>query len=152
MERVKQEDEAFFQRNRDYYLRSMAKVRDVLELKLPYAEMCTRLDDLSEKMSKEMEGNPDATLAALSFSAPATKRIYQLAVRKQTHHNAILTAIGLYIAKAQTGQLPDSLPADAPPDLFSGKPFTYTKTAQGFTLHSQGPDKKWNEHTFKINQ
>jgi hypothetical protein len=34
--------------------------------------------------------------------------------------------------------------------LFSGKPFTYTKTAQGFVLHSENPENKWKDFEFKI--
>jgi len=154
IERLTQGDEAFFQRNRNHWFSSVAKVRNVLESKVPYPEMLAKLDDLGKQLGEEMKGDPDATLTALSLSLPAVRRIYQLTVRKQTHLNAITTAIGLYIAKAKTGQLPDALPADSAPDLFSGKPFAYAKTADGFILRCQGREDldrdKVHEFKFKI--
>ncbi len=150
IERLKQGDEAFFKRNRDYWFNTMAKLRDVLERKLPYTEMSARLDTLAQQLNEDMKDNPDATLTAMSLSPDGIKRIYLLTVRKQTQSNALIAAIDVYIAKARTGQLPDSLSPDSPPDLFTGKPFAYSKTAQGFILRSQDPTGKANEFEFAI--
>ncbi len=152
IERLKQGDEAFFKRNRDYWLNSMAKLRRILEPQLPYAETCARLDNLAQELNEDMKDNPDATLAALSMSPASVEKIYLLTVRKQTQFNALIAAIDLYIAKARTGQLPDSLSADSPPDLFTGKPFAYTKTAQGFILRSEDPKRKASEYEFRISR
>ena len=43
-------------------------------------------------------------------------------------------------AKAQTGSLPDRLPANALKDPFSGQDYLYQKTAAGFMLRCQGKD------------
>jgi len=154
IERLTQGDEAFFERNRNHWFSSMAKVRNVLESKVPYPEMLAKLDDLGKQLGEEMKGNPDATLTALSLSLPTVRRIYELTVRKQTHLNALKTAIDLYVIKAETGQLPDTLPANSAPDLFSGKPFAYTKTTGGFILRCQGREDldrdKVREFEFKV--
>ena len=45
------------------------------------------------------------------------------------------------------------MPAGAAGDLFSGKPFRYEKTDDGFTLHCQGKDldkDKTYDYAFKI--
>ena len=75
-------------------------------------------------------------------------------IRQQTYVNALRTAIDLYIAKAQTGHLPDTLPADSPLDMFSGKPFAYEETSEGFILRCQGKEypnrDKVHEYEFKV--
>ncbi|UCD51561.1 MAG: hypothetical protein JSW27_02800 [Phycisphaerales bacterium] len=151
IERLQQGDEAFFQRNREYYFSMIEKLTVALEADLPYARMCATLDDLNE----QMRDNPDATLACLALSPASVKRIYQLAIRRQTHFNAVMTAIDLYLAVAQQGQLPATLPANSPPDLFSGKPFAYTRTGAGFTLRCQAqeiPEKDPHEYVFKVSK
>ena len=150
-ERIRKGDDTFFERSRDYYLKEMSTVVDTLESGLPYTQICTRLDDLVEKWYQEAKDNPDAIFAALFF--PPVKRSYQVMIKRQTHFNALKTAIDLYIAKTRTGQLPDTLPDDSPPDLFSGKAFAYTKTAEGFILRCRGkedPSKdEVHEYEFK---
>ncbi len=155
IERLQQGDEAFFQRNREYYFSMINKLTAVLEPNPPYARTCAALDDLGKQLNEQMRDNPDATLASLALSPASVKRIYQLAIRRQTHFNAIMTAIDLYIAVAQQGQLPATLPANSPPDLFSGKSFAYTRAGEGFTLRCQAqeiPDKDPYEYEFKVSK
>lgn len=151
-ERIRKGDDTFFERNRDYYLNAMSTVVGTLESGLPYTQICAKLDGLVEQWNQEAEDNPDAIFAALFF--PPIQRTYQVMIRQQTHVNALKTAIDLYIVKTRTGQLPDTLPADSPPDLFSGKPFAYTKTAEGFILRcrrKEDPNKdEVHEYEFKI--
>ncbi|MBN1361667.1 MAG: hypothetical protein JW993_13810 [Sedimentisphaerales bacterium] len=78
-----------------------------------------------------------------------------MTTQRQARLNALLAAIDIYIALAQTGQLPESLPPNLPPDPFSGLSFDYTKTAEGFTLHCRGQDIPRAEaggYNFKIKQ
>jgi len=145
-------DEAFFERNRNYWHRTIGTIIDTLESTLPYDQMCATLDEFDDRACAEAKDNPDATLTA--FSLPAVGRIYQLTIRQQTHLHAIETAIDLYIAKAGTGRLPDTLPANSPRDLFSGKPFEYERTDGGFILRCRAkeyPDKdKPHEYEFIV--
>ena len=80
--------------------------------------------------------NPDTILTA--WLMPVMNRVYSLGIRAETSTNAARAAVEIYIIKAQTGKLPQTLPAGLPKDLFSGKNFQYEKTVDGFILHCQG--------------
>jgi hypothetical protein len=155
-ERILAADEEFFERNRAYYNNSIAAMIAALESGLPYPQTYKKLDELVKKVEQDAaDKNPDATLTAMFL--PAVDRIYSIAVRANTHSNAVKTAIEICIMKANTGKLPDMLPAGLPGDLFSGKPFEYKKTADGFILRCQGKDlsdkdKKIYEYEFKISK
>jgi len=54
---------------------------------------------------------------------------------------------------ADTGKLPDALPAGLPIDMFSGKPFEYSKTEDSFVLKCPGKDLSKDEayeYKFKV--
>ncbi|MHC4298103.1 MAG: hypothetical protein ACYS7Y_12450, partial [Planctomycetota bacterium] len=109
------------------------------------------LKELDEEQTKEYSENPDATLTA--SLAPPWARIFSLSIRLKTHSNAIKTAIEIYMIKAKTGRLPNALPADLLGDLFSGRPFQYDKTADGFILRCRGKDLDKDEtykYEFKV--
>ena len=79
--------------------------------------------------------------------------MYNNETREKTFSNAVRAAIEVYITKAETGQLPETLPTGLPKDLFSGKDFRYEKTADGFTLRCRGKDLDKNEtykYEFKV--
>jgi len=145
-------DEAFFERNRTHWFKAIATLTSTLKSGQPYPQMYATLRDLGQKLGGEWKENPDATLTGISLAA--TERIYLLATRLQTHFNAVETAIDLYVTRARTGKLPDTLPAGSPPDLFSGKPFAYEKTADRFILRCQAkeePEKaEANQYEFKL--
>jgi len=149
--RLAEGDEAFFNRNRDYYIKQMNLLDEVLESSIPYAEAYSRLKELNEKPGKEINENPDATLTALLL--PAFGNIYSIEIRTETISNSVRAAVEIYIIKAKTGKLPDTLPAGLPGDFFSGKPFLYEKTSDGFILRCQGKDLLKNEihqYEFKV--
>ena len=150
-ERILSADDDFFKRNRDYWFKSIDTYKTTLESGLPYPQTCMKLGELGQKIIQEAEENPDATLTSISL--PALGKIYDIAVRRKTHSNAIRAAIEIYIIKAKTDRLPDKLPAALPGDLFSGKDFKYEKTRDGFVLHCQGKDlgkNKIYEYEFKV--
>lgn len=132
LKRIREGDETFFTKNREYYLNCWSTSIGIIESGLPYTEVCERLEELSRKWSKESEDNPDATVTLLW--SPYSLASYRAVTEKQTQINALKTSIDLYIAKAKTGKLPDALPAESAPDLFSGKPFIYERTEAGFIL------------------
>jgi hypothetical protein len=150
--RILEADEEFFERNRDCYTRHIASIQNVLNAPMSYPQAYEKLQELEEKLIKEAK-EKDAPLAIAS--TPAFNRIYSLTVRSKTHFNAVKAAIEIYRIKTKTGRLPDTLPAGLPGDLFSGKPFEYRKTADGFILRCQGEelsdkDKKIQEYEFKV--
>jgi len=142
-------DEQFFDRNKAYWNEYMGAVQSAFDL--PYLEAYSKLKQLDEKPSKEFSKNPDATLTAAC--SPTWLKIYTISTRLGSHSNAIKAAIEIYLTKAKTGNLPDALPADLPPDLFSGKAFQYEKTKAGFVLRCRGKDlskDKIYEYEFKV--
>ena len=149
LKRIREGDDAFFDRNREYYLNCWATSIDTVESGLPYPEICSKLEDLRTQWSEQAEDNPDATITSLWYSGPP----YAVAVRQKTHTNALKTAIDLYIVKARTGKLPGALPADSAPDLYSGKPFVYERIEDGFILRCrvrESAKKVPYEYTFKV--
>ena len=138
LKRLTEGDEVFFGKNRDYYIKHMNSLDEVLESSMPYAEVYSRLKQLNEKPGKEIADNPAATLTSLL--TPAFGRIYSIEIRTKTISNALRTAVEIYMIKAKSGKLPDSLPAGLPGDLFSGTDFKYEKTADGFALRCQGEE------------
>lgn len=129
----------------------MNSLDEVLDSSIPYTEVYSRLKQLNEKPVKEIAENPDATLSTLLL--PAFGNIYSIEIRTKTISNSVRSAIEIYLIKAKTDKLPDALPAGLPGDLFSGKPFTYEKTTDGFILRCQGKDLNKNEtykYEFKV--
>ncbi len=152
-ERILSADDDFFKRNRDYWFKSIDTFKAVLESGLPYPETWVKLGELERKIIQEAEQNTDATLTSISLSS--LDKIYNVAVRRKTHSNAIQAAIDIHIIKARTGRLPDALPVGLPKDSFSGKDFKYEKTKDGFTLRCQGKDlskDKIYEYEFKVSK
>lgn len=156
MERLLQGDEAFFQRNRDYIVSAVDRLTSTIEMNLPYTQTCAALDELAERIDEEMVNDPNAALAVLDGPlGPRIKGTYEMTIQRQAHLNAVLAAFDIYIARARTGQLPEELPSDSPPDPFSGLPFEYVKTAEGFTLSCRGenvPEAEADGYEFKISQ
>ncbi len=149
---IRTADEGFFARSRNHWTNAIATLTATLASGLPYEQMCAKLDEVNTRLDNEGQNNPDAILTA--FALPATHRVYTLATRLQTQFNALQTALAIYTIRAQTGRLPDTLPAGSRPDLFSGKPFVYEKTDDHFVLRCQvkeTPDKaEANQYEFRI--
>jgi hypothetical protein len=149
LKRILAADEQFFNRNREYWNRYMDDVEAAFDL--PSPQGYAKLKKLDEELTEEFNKNPDSTLTASLFTT--WQRIYNLSKRWNTQSNALKSAIEIYIIKAKTGKLPDTLPAGLPGDLFSGKPFLYEKTADGFILRCQGKDLEKDEiykYEFKV--
>jgi len=148
-EKILSFDAAAIERSRKYLENFYVGV--IAAFDMPYQQGYTAIDDLIHKAATESDTNPDAILTAIF--RPALGKIFSLVTRSQTHNNAIRTAIELYMIKAKTGKLPEELPADLPGDLFSGKPFDYEKTSNGFILCCQGKEigtDKIYQYEFKV--
>lgn len=147
-------DEAFFERNRAHWSGTIAGIVAILDSGLPYVQMRDKLGDYVTQMTEGARSYPDATITGILL--PATSRVYLLRTRSRAQSNALQTAIGLYAVRARTGQLPSVLPADAPADPFSGKPFLYEPASDHFTLRCQEKEEsdkaEANSYEFKIKQ
>ncbi|NIP26842.1 MAG: hypothetical protein GWN67_21460 [Phycisphaerae bacterium] len=149
LKKILEADEQFINKNKAYWNEYMTAVLAAFDL--PYPQAYSKLKQLDEKPSKEYSKNPNAILTAAC--SPTWLRIYNISTRLGSQGNAVKAAIEIYIIKAKTGKMPDALPADLPPDLFSGKTFQYEKTKNGFVLRCQSKDldkDKAYEYEFKV--
>jgi len=141
-------DKTFCEQNLAYFNNYWSEIFPAL--KLPYQQAYSKLKELEKKYIEEIH-NDNAIMARLL--APAVWKIYSNGVQNETFSNAVKAALEVYEIAAQTGKLPDSLPAGLPKDLFSGKDFAYEKTADGFILRCQGKDldkDETYEYEFKV--
>ncbi|MHC4426217.1 MAG: hypothetical protein ACYSYV_08985 [Planctomycetota bacterium] len=149
IEKVRKGDDKFFRDSRSYYANVMSDM--IVALDLPYPQSHKILEQLYDRIEKEAKENPVAITTAILM--PAVARVHTLGIKNLTFFNAITVAIDMYIVKAKTGRLPDTLPAGLPRDLFSGKDFEYEKTKDGFILRCRGKDLDKDEifkYEFKI--
>ncbi len=150
-EQLRNVDQAFIDKTRDYYINHMDSLQTILSTQMPYEKAYTELKMLNEQPKKDVAENTAATIT--SIVAPAYQKICSIETRENTFSNAVRAAVEIYITKAKTGQLPEELPAGLPKDLFSGKDFKYEKTTDGFVLSCRGKDLDKDEihqYEFKV--
>lgn len=151
LERIRTADQQFFVENIAYWNRYMDSVEAVFDL--PYPQGYAKIKKLHDELSEDFATNPNATLTACL--EPGFLSIYIGYVRSENGSNALRAAIEIYLIKAATGSLPKTLPNEVPGDLYSGKPFQYERTADGFILRCQGRDLNRDkieiyEYEFKV--
>jgi len=149
LERIRTADQQFFAKNIAYWSDYMDSVEAAFDL--PYPQGYAKLKKLDDELSDEFATNPNATLT--DCLEPGFFRIYVSSVRLENGSNAIRAAVEVYLTKAATGSLPETLPKGVPCDLYSGKPFKYEKTADGFILRCQGRElyrDEIHEYEFKV--
>jgi len=150
LERIRTADPQFYARNIVYWNDFMSRVQAAFHK--PYETARAEIQQLDKRPASDFDRNPDATLTACL--APTFASIHLLSVRLQAQSNAVRAAVGVYLSKAQTGRLPETLPENTPGDPLSGKPFAYEKSADHFLLRCQGKEEsdkdKPNEYLFKL--
>ncbi|MHC4517146.1 MAG: hypothetical protein ACYTAS_01030 [Planctomycetota bacterium] len=148
-ERIRTADGPFYARNIAYWNDFMDRIEAAFDM--PYAKAYAELTKLDKKPGEDFDKNPDATLTGCF--APTFLRIYVLALRLDGQSKALRAAIAVYLSHAKTGRLPETLPAGLPRDPFSGEPFAYERTVEGFVLRCQGKDLDKDEayeYEFKV--
>ncbi len=143
-------DAALFERNRKHFRDFYSEIIEAFDM--PYVQGQAVMTGLFDKMYKDAN-NPDTILTRVLM--PAVGKVFALSKRIKTHDNAIMAAIEIYMIKAKTGKLPDTLPAGLPGDLFSGEDFEYEVTDEGFILRCRGKDFTNDEvydYEFKVKQ
>jgi hypothetical protein len=151
-EQLRNVDQATIDKNRAYYIKHMDTLQTILSTPMNYAKVYSELKKLNAQPHKDLaQNNIDAYLT--SILAAGYSKIVSNEISSKTFTNAVRAAIEIYITKTKTGQLPETLPAGLPKDLFSGKDFRYEKTADGFTLRCRGKNLNKNEtysYEFKV--
>jgi len=152
LERIRTADPQFCARNIRYWNNFMDRVQAAFHQ--PYDAARAALLGLDKQPDADFDRNPDATLTVCF--APTFATIHLLSVRLQAQSHAIRTAVAIYLSRAQTGRLPETLPAGTPGDPFSGQPLQYEKADDHFLLRWQervSPEKAGaNQYEFKIKQ
>jgi len=147
-EKVLGENEAFFAKNRACWNRAMDDVKAAFGL--GYPEAFAKIEQVTNEVRKDVM-RTEAPLVGLFF--PACERIYSLDIKCRNEYNAVKAGAAVYMIKAKSGKLPDSLPVGLPVDLFSGKDFEYKKSGDGFVLKCVGKDLSKDEiyeYKFKV--
>jgi len=145
--RIRGADPQFYTANVTYWNNFMDRIEAAFDL--PYARAYAELGKLDKRPWEEFEMNPEATLTVCF--APPLQRIYSLSVRLKAQSNALRAAVAVYLSRARTGGLPEALPAHVPTDPFSGRPFEYTRTEDGFVLQCRGRELSKDEvYTFEF--
>ncbi len=118
----------------------------------PYMEAFAGLEEEIQTVTEDAKnGNDDAFLP--SIFVPALAKCYNYTARWHTNYNALLTSLDIYAIYQQTGKLPEALPETSSVDYFTGKPFIYEITNNGFTLrcNAEDPiDKKVMEYPYTL--
>jgi hypothetical protein len=145
---IKMANEDILEQNRRLYSERMKSSLTVLGTPMPYEQAYSQLEQLANGFDPN-----DPGMAAAGAFMPALARILTLKTRTETHANAIKVAIDICLSRAETGRLPDVLPAGLPKDAFSGKDFEYEKNDDGFVLRCRGKEigkDVINEYEFKV--
>lgn len=143
-------DPGLLEASSDYFRQLYDRYIEIVDQ--PYNQAMIALSTLYGKPTRDVEvGKQEALATALTHSP--IRKIYNTDIGHRTHQNALLAAMKVYQACAETGQLPAELPADCPADRFSGQPFEYILAPEGFTLRCRQEDlleKKTHEYTFRV--
>jgi len=131
-------DEEFLAKNREYYERYMTVLQATLAAPMPYEKKHAELKAMVDRMTQEASKGPDAVLTAAL--GPALNRVYSIEAKSQARANALRVGVELLLARAQSGALPERLPANMAKDPFSDQDYLYEKTGAGFVLRCQGKD------------
>lgn len=115
-------------------------VRPVAEWTDPTSPLRLTIDKLSRRRP------PKWNIAAVfpPIMVPSILRAFELDARIVTLQRGNRTALAIFDRQLETGTLPESLEfltGDDVTDPYTGKPFFYRKTAEGFTLYSAGVDR-----------
>jgi hypothetical protein len=144
IERLRNGDEAFLEGSRRYIQNHFIAILAIVEDPTVWARKLSRLDALGRQPDLDARTNPHALLAAAFL--PAVSKVVLNEARARSNQDMLMAAIEVYLAKARTGSLPNQLPDGAPKDPFTGSPFKYEKTKEGFKLSRWTDDPKTDKN------
>jgi len=141
-------NEATLERARQIYSGYLTSALAILDSDKPYEqahrELTAPLNGLDPK---------DPASAIARFITPALASTLSAKTVAETCANATRAGLDICLKHAETGRLPEVLPADLPKDPFSGQDFQYERTRTGFILRCRGKDlakDKTYEYPFTV--
>jgi hypothetical protein len=111
----------------------------MLDSDMPYEQKYTQIDEQIRRVAEQYSADPAAGELWALISGRMAER-YSLFVRNAAGYNALKAAVEVYLVRAQTDQLPATLPAHTPKDSFSRQDFEYETTPRGFVLRCRARD------------
>jgi hypothetical protein len=121
---------------REAYSTFLDNVVLTLTSDMEYDRVCGCLKDHVNALEEEGKRNP-LVLFAWMGTPEAVPTLYSIKTAHTAYRNAVRAAIEVYLVKADTGQLPASLPEGLVKDPFAGRDFEYERTERGFVLRSR---------------
>ena len=138
--------EEVLERAKDSYNMFLSSVNRVIGSDIPYPQKHSELKELEDELrNRSIVDDPFVLIWGFPRNVAEQHEIY---VGGITNYNATRVAIEMYLIKAETGQLPDTLPTNLPKDPFSGQDFGYNVTDEGFSI-SFDPE---NFRDFRVRQ
>ena len=134
-EQVAKMDEEFLAKNRESYAKVITSMAGVLAGPGAYEQRYRKLKQLAD----EMDESDESTVLARALT-PGFASVFNRLVLAETEANVTRAAVDVYLARAESGRLPRTLPAGLPDDGFSGRDFAYERTDDGFVLRCQTKD------------
>jgi hypothetical protein len=149
-------DEEFIGRARESSNSFLASLNRVIGSDMPYRQKNVEFQELKEQRANQTGGNSTGIPSYYMLDdVDDVIKYHDIYVARLANFNAIRAAIEIYLVKAETGQLPEMLPANLPKDPFSGQDFEYEATEEGFVLRCRekeiSQDRIW-EYEFLIAQ
>lgn len=141
-------DAPAMERARQLYSQYLTSALVILGASKPY-EQAYR--ELSAPISGLDANDPASAIAQFIIPGLASTLSARTSIEAQA--NATKAAVEIYLQRAQTGRLPEVLPAGLPKDPYSGQDFKYERTSTGFVLRCQGKDlakDKIYEYAFTV--
>lgn len=123
-------DDELLEQAKELYNKFLSSANRVIGGDMPYQQKYLVLQELEDELGV---GNPIVGILGLHVLSNVVEQ-HDIYIRGIANFNAIRAAIEIYLVKAETGQLPETLPANLPEDPFSGQDFEYEVTSQGFVL------------------
>jgi hypothetical protein len=126
-------DEELLAPAQERYANFLNSALRVMDGEMPYEQKYAELEALTDRLWEESRSDWAAIILALRCGHMLAD-CYGGQVLQAAGSNALKAAIEIYLAMAETGQLPDTLPDHLPKDPFSGEDFEYETTEDGFVL------------------
>jgi hypothetical protein len=130
-------------RAKEYYGKYMDSVLVVLRGQAPCVEAYAKLQELAQQTERDAAKDPAIHL--FRAGVPAVAKVYATQVRHTADLRALQTAVEVYLTKAATGRLPQTLPLVAPKDPYTEGQFKYEPTTNGFVLRCGAKDLDKND-------
>ncbi|MHC4565216.1 MAG: hypothetical protein ACYTE3_05585 [Planctomycetota bacterium] len=118
----------------------------VLEKNKPYDQTYIEIDLLTHKLLVHDLIEPFYDITCVMI----TTDFYRISVNHRARMNALKAAIEIYLIKAKTGELPDTIPNELPKDPYTCRDFVYELIDDGFALRCQGKPRRTLE--FKVRE